>query len=92
MLTRTQQPRLIPRFARSHEEQRNPLAKATARLLLALCLAFSICLPLPLEKAHALDGGCSRLISVNLSGLDTSMAMNMGYMFYNCSSLETLIN
>ena len=33
-----------------------PLAKATARLLLALSLAFAICFPLPLEKAHALDG------------------------------------
>ena len=34
-----------------------PLAKATARLFLALSLAFAICLPLPVEKAHALDGG-----------------------------------
>ena len=34
-----------------------PLAKATARSLLALCLAFSICFPLPLEKAHALGRG-----------------------------------
>ena len=34
-----------------------PLAKATARLLLALSLAFAICFPLPLEKAHALDEG-----------------------------------
>lgn len=33
-----------------------PLAKTTARLLLALTFAFSICFPLPLEKAHALDG------------------------------------
>ena len=34
-----------------------PLAKATARLLLALSLAFAICFPLPLEKAHALGRG-----------------------------------
>ena len=33
-----------------------PLAKATAQSVLALTLAFSICFPLPLEKAHALDG------------------------------------
>ena len=33
-----------------------PLAKATAQTVLALTLAFSICFPLPLEKAHALDG------------------------------------
>ena len=33
-----------------------PLAKATAQLVLALTLVFSICFPLPLEKAHALDG------------------------------------
>lgn len=32
-----------------------PLAKATAQSVLALTLAFSICFPLPLEKAHALD-------------------------------------
>lgn len=34
----------------------SPLAKATAQSVLALTLAFSICFPLPLEKAHALDG------------------------------------
>ena len=33
-----------------------PLAKATAQSVLALTLVFSICFPLPLEKAHALDG------------------------------------
>ena len=32
----------------------SPLAKAIAQLVLALALAFSICFPLPLEKAHAL--------------------------------------
>ena len=32
-----------------------PLAKAIAQSVLALTLAFSICFPLPLEKAHALD-------------------------------------
>ena len=35
----------------------SPLAKATAQTVLALTLAFSICFPLPLEKAHALDRG-----------------------------------
>lgn len=34
----------------------SPLAKATAQSVLALTLVFSICFPLPLEKAHALDG------------------------------------
>ena len=34
-----------------------PLAKATAQSVLSLALAFSICFPLPLEKAHALDRG-----------------------------------
>lgn len=33
-----------------------PLAKATAQSVLALTLVFSICFPLPLEKAHARIG------------------------------------
>ena len=54
-----------------------PLAKATARLVLALCLAFSICLPLPLEKAHALDGGSAPAESdAGSSSADSGVASN----------------
>lgn len=34
--------------------------------------------------------GCSKLNSIDLSGLDTSKLMNMEQMFANCSGLETL--
>lgn len=34
--------------------------------------------------------GCSSIVSMDLSGLDTSTVTNMGNMFYNCSSLVSL--
>ena len=42
---------------------------------------------------HSTDSmfyGCSKLSSIDLSGLDTSEVTDMDYMFYGCSSLETL--
>ena len=34
--------------------------------------------------------GCSKLPSLDLSGLDTSKVKDMDYMFYGCSSLKTI--
>ena len=54
-----------------------PLAKATAQSVLALTLAFSICFPLPLEKAHALGRGSDLAESdAGSSSTDSGVASN----------------
>ena len=77
MLAGTWQPRPIPRFARSHDEQLIPSRKGNRRLALALCLAFSICFPLPLEKAHALGwDSASAESDAGSSSADSSVTSN----------------
>ena len=34
--------------------------------------------------------GCNKLISMDLSNFDFSKVINMGFMFYGCSNLETI--
>lgn len=33
---------------------------------------------------------CSNLVTIDLSGFDTSKVTNMNFMFYNCSNLTTI--
>ena len=42
------------------------------------------------DTAREMFCGCSRLESLDLSGLDTSNATDMGFMFYGCSRLAAL--
>ena len=43
------------------------------------------------QTCYYMFNGCSSLVSVDLSGLDTSGVTTMGAMFYGCSLLEKLV-